>query len=397
MKKPIIAGPVLLILLATALVILLTSTQWLLPRKFKDRYDTSVLNRNEKNEYIEDTSEDEYSEPERSQTPLFKDNIDLSYMQVSEPASYKNLQVCLIYGRGDLDKKKYITLNHALKNKLATVHETEEVNELSMDNHSDEYIYINSGDIVKGGKQDRTIQYDVVIGPHEKGVDLASFCVESGRWSQRGNEESVGFRSSEKMISSNDLKLAAKHDKNQSKVWAEVEEYQEQTTTNVNSSYAYVTPVVVKDSISESSLELTLENKEITRIQAEYRNKLLLQMKNQPDAIGLAYFMNGKLYGIDIYNNHRLFTDLFNKLFDAAIAEAISLYDAKKPVANANTSAITQLFAADAQVYTDEEVNKYTQFRSSEHNTVKNVMIFTCLDKQEKNWLHRNWLNNTGI
>lgn len=80
-------------------------------------------------------------------------------------------------------------LKLALEKKWVEVIETSSVNELELINHSNKTIFISAGDIVKGGKQDRTLVYDVVIAPNAKGEKLASFCVESARWEKRGNED----------------------------------------------------------------------------------------------------------------------------------------------------------------------------------------------------------------
>ena len=391
-KKIFITGPVLLILMVGTLVVLLTSTQLLLPKKFKDRY--SIIQQNEFIEHQNHVVDDGY-ESVNPELPLFSDNIDLSHLKVENPAYYKNLQICLITGPADLDHKKYVTLSKALKANMVTVHETQEVNELSLDNNSNEYIYINSGEIVKGGQQDRTIQYDVVIAPGEKNVDLASFCVESGRWEQRGDEDYLAFRSSEKMVSNTSLKVATKHQKNQSKVWTEVAAYQDQTEISVNEYREYTDEIKIKNKESESSLELTLENEEIEKIQQEYKENFFKQMGRNNQAVGFAYFINGKLCGIDVFNNHQLFADLYDKLLDAVIAEVISLYNKKDKPVGPNYTNVNQLLPANANVYRDEVVNKNTQFRTSQHTTAKTILIFTSFDKKAKSWLHRNWLEDS--
>jgi hypothetical protein len=62
------------------------------------------------------------------------------------------------------------------------------VNELIVENLSDEEVYIQSGDIVKGGRQDRTLGYDLIVPKKSGKVKITSFCVEHGRWSARGRE-----------------------------------------------------------------------------------------------------------------------------------------------------------------------------------------------------------------
>ena len=64
-----------------------------------------------------------------------------------------------------------------------------DVNELAIRNLSNQDIYVQAGDIVRGGDQDRMISVDFIVPPKSGRMPIAAFCVESGRWSKRGNEE----------------------------------------------------------------------------------------------------------------------------------------------------------------------------------------------------------------
>jgi len=69
---------------------------------------------------------------------------------------------------------------------------------------------IQSGDIVKGGRQDRTMQYDLLVPPKSQKMPLSSFCVESGRWGKSEVYEiRCGLSSSTKSLSGKEMKLAA--------------------------------------------------------------------------------------------------------------------------------------------------------------------------------------------
>ena len=92
-------------------------------------------------------------------------------IQLLSPVSYENLVIYYITGSSALDSKDYVTLENAMEKKMVKLYETGTVSELQIDNLSDEYIYINSGDIVRGGKQDRTIRYDVILPPKSKSTD----------------------------------------------------------------------------------------------------------------------------------------------------------------------------------------------------------------------------------
>ncbi len=324
---------------------------------------------------------------------LFKDPVQIGDCDIFRSAAYKNLQVYVLKGDVFATERNYVTLQHALRNTMVNVEETGTVNELKIDNNSKEYIYINSGDIVKGGQQDRTIQYDVIIPPQKQDVDLASFCVEHGRWSQRENENVMAFTTSENSLSSKELKIAAKHLKSQDEVWKNVDKYQEKANRELKKATADSAAIEVKSDLSASSLELTLDNKYINQSREDYKRELTSQLKEITGATGLAYCINGKLYSIELFNNPQLFADMYDKLLEAAITEAISEEVSDKEYAL--SPGLNKIFEAKANVYEDIDVNELTRFRSSEPDGSTRWIIFTTVDKGINKWLHRNWLDKT--
>lgn len=234
--------------------------------------------------------------------------------------TYKNLTIFLIRGKDELSRN-YITLEEAMKGKKIVLHETGNVGELSVDNLSSEYVFIMAGDIVKGGRQDRTIGEDIVLAPGAKKVPLKSFCVEQSRWSGRGSESATVFSSSEKTLSNKALKVAARTEKDQSKVWKEVADYQENVSKNAQAE--------VKSSASPTSLQLTLENDKVKGSIAEYMNALQPAFDGKNDVLGFAFFVNGKISTVETFGNAALFGKLQKKLLEAAASEAFEQYDEK--------------------------------------------------------------------
>ena len=148
-------------------------------------------------------------------------------LQISGPYSKNNLSIYLLHGKDRIKNQKFLTLSEALQKNKIKVHETGDVNQLSIENLSrTDQIYIQAGDIVKGGKQDRVFSNDMVLEPRSGKVNIASFCVEQGRWSPRGKESVKEFHSSTKNLVSKELRLAARLKQNQSEVWAEVDKTQ---------------------------------------------------------------------------------------------------------------------------------------------------------------------------
>src|SRR5262247_1499354 len=152
---------------------------------------------------------------------------------VSGPYSHKNLTIFLLHGVDQRQDKTPLTLQEAMDRKMVVVHETGDVNNLAIENLSDEDVYVQSGDIVKGGQQDRVLALDLIVPPKSGKIQIASFCVEQGRWSGRGNEEAGYFDSSRKALNSKDLKIAAKYSASQGEVWDKVARSQAKLSAGV--------------------------------------------------------------------------------------------------------------------------------------------------------------------
>jgi hypothetical protein len=219
--------------------------------------------------------------------------------------------------------KHFISLAEALEKGVVVVDETNDVNHLSATNHSKEdYVFIQAGDMVKGGRQDRTLSQDVVLPPKSGKITLDVFCVEQGRWSRRGEERSEKFSSSRKGLSSKQLKLAAKRARSQEAVWEAVAAEQERLGRRLGKS--------VRKPVSATSLQLSLEDKDVEKQIREYRQTLLPIGRRQKDAIGFAYAINGEFNSADIYSDPGLFQKLWPKLMEAAACEAMSMRDEKQ-------------------------------------------------------------------
>src|SRR5262249_31076847 len=79
------------------------------------------------------------------------------------PFTHANLSVYVVRG-STRDAREYITLDEglgahtvAVREKTRAGQDRAEVNSLEIENRSDKWLFLQAGDIVKGGKQDRTI------------------------------------------------------------------------------------------------------------------------------------------------------------------------------------------------------------------------------------------------
>src|SRR5204863_7390295 len=109
------------------------------------------------------------------------------------PFTQGNLSVFLVHGKDKIKGQTFITLQEALVQRKVIVRETREVNSLSIENVSSEEVYVQSGDIVKGGQQDCMLVTDLILPPHSGKIAIGAFCVENRRRSRRGKEEGKHF------------------------------------------------------------------------------------------------------------------------------------------------------------------------------------------------------------
>ena len=118
-------------------------------------------------------------------TPAAATSTDEGY-RLSGPYTHDNLAIYLIHREGSDGGTVPLTLEEAMEQGVVRVTETGNVQELVVRNMGGRGIFIQSGDIVKGGKQDRVLVVSMILPPRSGGISIGAFCVERGRWSPRG-------------------------------------------------------------------------------------------------------------------------------------------------------------------------------------------------------------------
>lgn len=273
-------------------------------------------------------------------------------LRLSGPYPHDNLSIYLVHGQ-DRVKTGYLTLSEAIEQHQVVVYETSNVNQLQVENRSDRDIYIQSGEIVKGGRQDRVLKDDIIVTRASGKVDITAFCVEHGRWTQRGDESVQAFAASPNAIASPQMKRAVKDGGQQAAVWAEVASAQESLARNLNAP--------VKARASESSYQLTLESPQVKKTAAGFSADLGGLAAKHPDALGFVVVVNGKVTGADVYATHDLFRKLWPKLLDSAAVEAMA---APKPDGKIAQPPMADIRAAatgyGARVSEEKQLNRRT-------------------------------------
>jgi hypothetical protein len=311
-----------------------------------------------------------------------QDNAEAKY-RLSGPYTYQNLSIFLVHGKDLLPGKNFLTLQEALAQKKVRVFETKEVNELAIQNLSNQDVYVQSGDIVRGGDQDRMISIDFIVPPNSGRMPIAAFCVESGRWSRRGSEQSETFGSSNNSVATKDLKLAAKSAKSQQAVWANVSLAQDKLSRNVGTT--------VNSTASTTSFELAVENAKVKETTAAYINTLENIVNNKPDVIGYVFAINGHVNSADVYASHALFTKLWPKLLKASSVEAIAeLNEPAKVEPVAEESVHAFLTESEQPAAKPQDVTGRVRMLTREDD--KNAFFETQDRAQKDAWVHRNYI-----
>jgi len=306
-----------------------------------------------------------------------------SRYRLSGPYTHKNLTIFLIHGKEQMPGKNFLTLQEALAQKKVIVYETKDVNELAIRNLSNQDVYIQSGDVLRGGEQDRMISIDFIVPPRSRRIPIAAFCVESDRWEKRGNENPATFSSSDNTIATKDLKLAAKKSESQTAVWENVKVAQARIASNVN--------LTVLDESAPSSYEMAVNNSIVVDTGNEYVKALSRIVRNKPDVIGYVFAINDYVNSADVYASRPLFLKLWPKLLKASAVEAISELNQAKAT-QPLTNEIVHTFLADSERAKAKTKDVTRRVKLVTREDDQNIFFETVDVADKGNWVHRNYI-----
>ena len=312
---------------------------------------------------------------------------------ISGPFIHENLAVYFIHGaatRGAVP----LTLEEALARHKVRIHETGDVNRLQIETLGDDEVFVQSGDIVKGGKQDRVLTVSLMLPPRSGRVTIDSFCVEQGRWTARGAEDARGFASASAAIPSREAKLAIKApppvgshvapqtdtSTRQRAVWSDVERIQEKLSFNLGGRVAAPE--------SQTSLQLALENKKLEARRRAYADALLAQGRKADDIVGFAFAVNGKLSSADVYPAGALFQKMWPKLLDAAATEAIGEKRGTEEAAP-SVAAVRAFLAAAEQ---GQASRKLIDGRVATETRDAPGVLYVEAQRKDGAWFHRSYV-----
>lgn len=219
--------------------------------------------------------------------------------------------------------------------------EGNEVNTLIVVNNSDKPLYLMPGEIIIGGSQDRAIANELVVAPRSRPTRIPVYCVESGRWGEKGTEQTMAqFAAtnasplSEQTISMplraiaspGDLareadrgkfvatvgqlnkasRVAIQSEQDQSAVWDSV------AKTNKESG-------VQPDSEAFTANYVDMEN--VKKLEP-YIARLQTSVSELDHVVGVLVAVNGKIETIDVFDSTPLFKKVWPKLLKSYALDA---------------------------------------------------------------------------
>lgn len=250
--------------------------------------------------------------------------------RLAGPFEHENVTVFLLC-KNEQSEGDFLTLDEGLKEGLVKVaeKEQEQVSELRLDNQSDRPLFLQEGDRLQGGKQDRTIIASMVIPPKSGPTTVPTMCIEQSRWAARDGRNAFGATYNA-ALAPKEVRSAAKVNMSQGEVWEQVADQK------VKAQAAFTAPN------SNSSLNETLDAAPVKKLSDACAQALGGVLNEHPDAVGVAIAVNGKIEEINVYPNHALLRRLYPRLLQSYAVQAALDKDRAKEAAPVTAEAVAR-------------------------------------------------------
>jgi len=273
---------------------------------------------------------------------------------------YKNLKIIPIRPKGipgtassiPAEISQIVPFREAIQKGYVTVQERgsssiENVHWLSVYNNSDKAVYIASGELLEGGRQDRIVTKDTILLPKTGRIDLPVMCVEEGRWSEKDKKFVY------KGMANSGLRKVLDVSKNQVLIWKEIDRQ------------------LQEDSIKAKTLSYlsTRTDKKFIEAENDYLNYFRKQLsQTDSNIVGVVCVSGDKILGSDIFLTTDLFLNQSDPLLLGYIDQAIS--KGKKPEV-----ADDKIKKYMDQILTDEKTQKEFLQKNGKQFFFKNKLI----------------------
>ena len=229
----------------------------------------------------------------------------LNRVLVGKPIQYQSLTIFPLTLKGG-DGRPYVTMDRAVDKGWVVFSELDraEVNTVLVENRSAQYVFLLAGEMISGAKQDRMVGQDILLPPKSGPIKIAVFCVEHGRWVAQSDH--FGAPKANAPLG---VRRAGKIDQDQSMVWDKVAESRRENEVTTGASGSY------------------LEVPKAPEVQARmkpYKDALISLPRTVPEGSGVAVAVGDQVLCVDLFGNRSLFQDLYPKLLDSYVTDAMN-------------------------------------------------------------------------
>jgi len=203
------------------------------------------------------------------------------------------------------------------KKPYGRMEDSDAVNSLTVQNKSNETVYLMQGDVIQGGNQDRILAEDRVIAARTI-TDIPVYCVEHGRWQYKaeGDQEDAEAKHKRKIfafsgyynVASSDLRKTVRETQDQQSVWNKVGELT--AKNNAKSSTETYTALEGSDEFTDKrDAYLTFMNEKLAGVE---------------NCVGFVAVSGNKIIGTDVFGHPNLFKKQSAALLHGYVTDAIS-------------------------------------------------------------------------
>ena len=160
----------------------------------------------------------------------------------------------------------------------------------------DRMIFLMAGEVLTGGKQNRTLQSDALLGPSSSTV-LPLYCVQKGRW--RGG----GKFSSGSLVAPQAVRERAAAKAGQDAVWSEVARANRR----------------LKSATASDDLAAAMGKPENARRLASLRGRITPHLPR--GCVGVVVAVRGRIVGADLFNSPELLAALRDKVLNSYLSQ----------------------------------------------------------------------------
>ena len=229
---------------------------------------------------------------------------DLRGLKVADPIKYKNLMIFPLIAQA-VKRSDYVTLDQAMEYGWLKIREIDggEVNAVELKNAGDKIVFIMTGEMLIGAKQDRMLREDVLVPPKSGWLRIPVYCVEHGRWLS----VSASFKSAGE-FAPNELRSRAKITEDQSQVWDAITSSQERLGIYSGTS----------------TVQANYQDERVKQELAEYTEHLEKVPRLNKNTVGIVAAAGGRIICVDIFADNDLLLKFWKKLIRSYVMDAMS-------------------------------------------------------------------------